>query len=134
MDKGYSKTTSHLCGICKKPITETNMYVYPCETCFDWLHARCLFPSATEKELKVLFKFSHAFQVKCRPCRIMFFETVRTATKPQQKYVMTRNNGEEKDIAASESQEIDISENEEIDTTKKSKAHKFPFKFNKNKK
>ena len=132
MDKGCSETTSHLCGICKKPITETNMHVYPCETCFDWLHARCLFPSATEKELKVLFKFSHAFQVKCRPCRMLFFETVRTATKPQQKHVVSRKNAQKKDNAASDRQEI--AENEEVDTPKKSKAHKFHFENNKRKK
>ena len=121
MDNDHSHKTSHLCGICNKSIKDANMHVYPCETCFDWMHARCLFPSVTEEELRILFKFSHAFQVKCRPCRKLFFETVRTATKTHVTDV------DKKSINASKKQKVDIA--------KKSKGiKKFSIKNNKSKK
>ena len=41
---------------------------YGCELCPAWLHAKCIFPSASEAKLKILFKFNSSFDVKCQEC------------------------------------------------------------------
>ena len=57
------------CGICNEKVKETGYRVYGCECCPKWLHAKCIFPNASEEELKILFKYNSGFDVKCNVCK-----------------------------------------------------------------
>ena len=60
-----------ICGICHKEISDEDCgyLTYGCELCPVWLHAKCIFCDACEDELKTIFKFNRAFDVKCDSCR-----------------------------------------------------------------
>ena len=42
---------------------------YGCELCPAWLHAKCVFPNASDNDLKILYKFNSEFDVKCLSCK-----------------------------------------------------------------
>lgn len=57
------------CGICGEVMKDQGYKAYGCELCPVWLHAKCIFPNASEPKLKVLFEFNSSFDVKCRQCQ-----------------------------------------------------------------
>ena len=60
---------SNYCGICGESVKERGYKTYGCELCPTWLHAKCIFPNATEAKLKTLFEFHSSFDVKCQDCK-----------------------------------------------------------------
>ena len=50
---------SHFCGVCQDEINERLGYkVCSCELCLIRIHAKCMFPNASEMKLKVLYQFN----------------------------------------------------------------------------
>ena len=43
-----------LCGICDEPMKDRGCKAYGCELCPAWLHAKCVFPNASEAKLEIL--------------------------------------------------------------------------------
>ena len=41
-----------------------------CEYCLSWLHAKCVFPNASEAKLKVLNEFNSCYTVQCTDCKL----------------------------------------------------------------
>ena len=58
-----------LCGIFGGPMKDRGYKAYGCELCAAWLHAKCVFPNASEAKLKILFEFNYSFDVKCQECK-----------------------------------------------------------------
>lgn len=62
-------TLNDNCGICGELMKDRGYKVYGCELCPTWLHAKCVFPNASEAKLKILFEFNSSFDVKCKACQ-----------------------------------------------------------------
>ena len=58
-----------LCGIYNEPVKHRGYKAYGCELCPAWLHAKCIFPNASEAKLNILFEFNSSFDVKCQECK-----------------------------------------------------------------
>ena len=58
-----------LCGICTNEVEHFGYLAYGCELCPQWIHAECLFPKASNSELKILFKYNSGYDVKCLSCK-----------------------------------------------------------------
>ena len=42
----------HACKVCNDDIREKGYKAYICELCPAWMHAKCLFPNASETKLR----------------------------------------------------------------------------------
>ena len=71
---------SHFCGVCQDEINERLDYkVYSCELCLIRIHAKCMFPNASETKLKVLYEFNTCFDVKCPECKANYKENMTSS-------------------------------------------------------
>ena len=59
----------NICGICGEPMKDCGYKAYGCELCPAWLHAKYVFPNASEAKLKISFEFNSSFDVKYQECR-----------------------------------------------------------------
>ena len=55
-----------LSDMCGEPVKDHGYKAYGGELCPAWLHAKCIFPNASEAKLKILFEFNSSFDVKCQ--------------------------------------------------------------------
>ena len=59
-----------ICGICRNySIKDCGYKAYGCELCPAWLHAKCVFPIASDTKLQILFEFNLSFDVTCQECQ-----------------------------------------------------------------
>ena len=55
--------------ICGELMKDSGYKAYGCESCPAWLHAKCVFPNASDTKLQILLEFNSSFDVTVQECQ-----------------------------------------------------------------